>query len=173
MKWLFRAVLAAILISLGIWGWSVLFPSPENVIRSRLAELAKTASFAPDEGTLARAYNAQKTSAFFATNVEINVNVPGYAAQTLSGRDEALQAAMAARSRFKGLKVEFLDVNVTLGTDWQTAVANLTGKATVPGEHDMFAREFNFLLRKVDGKWLIYRVETVKTLSKLSRFPSG
>jgi hypothetical protein len=45
---------------------------------------------------------------------------------------------------------------------------NLTGKAIVPGERDISAQEFNFQLKKVDGKWLIYRVETVRTLSALA-----
>ena len=30
------------------------------------------------------------------------------------------------------------------------------------------AQEFNFQLKKVDGKWLIYHVETVKTLSSVA-----
>jgi hypothetical protein len=29
-------------------------------------------------------------------------------------------------------------------------------------------QESNFYLRKVDGKWLIYRIETVKTLSLIT-----
>jgi hypothetical protein len=63
------------------------------------------------------------------------------------------------------LKVEFPDMNISLGADGQTAKVNLTGKGTVPGERDISAQEFNFMLKKVDGKWLIYQVETVKTLS--------
>jgi len=63
------------------------------------------------------------------------------------------------------LKIEFPDMNVTIAPDGQTAKVNLTGKASVPGERDISAQEFNFKLRKVDGKWLIYQVETVRTLS--------
>jgi hypothetical protein len=166
MKWLARLALIAALLGLGVWGWRTLFPGPEAVIRSRLTGLARAASFEPDEGTFAKAYNAQKLSAFFTTNAEISVNAPGIPPQSLSGRAEVLQAAMAARSHLKGLKVEFLDANVTLGQDRQTAVVNLTCKATVSGEHDFFVQEFNFMVRKVDGEWLIYRVETVKTLSQ-------
>src|SRR5205823_3840642 len=70
-----------------------------------------------------------------------------------------------AHSRLTDLKVEFPDMNITLGADKQTAKVNLTGTAVVPGEHDISAQEFNFMLKKVDGKWLIYKVETVKTLS--------
>ena len=48
--------------------------------------------------------------------------------------------------------------------DW--SVANLTGKATVEGEGDFQVQEFNFKLKKVDRTWLIYRIDTVKTLSQ-------
>ena len=75
---------------------------------------------------------------------------------------------MAAHSRLTSLKVEFPDMNITFGADGQTAKVNLTGKAIVPGERDISAQEFNFQLKKVDGKWLIYRVETVKTLAAIS-----
>ncbi|HEY2082608.1 MAG TPA: hypothetical protein VGI88_07460, partial [Verrucomicrobiae bacterium] len=69
-------------------------------------------------------------------------------------------------SRLTSLKVEFPDMNVTIDPGGGTAKVNLTAKATVPGEKDISAQEFNFLIKKVDGKWLIYKVETVKTLSQ-------
>ena len=63
-----------------------------------------------------------------------------------------------------GLTVEFLDINVTVGPDQKSAVANLTAKAKVPGE-DFMVQELKFTLKKIQGAWLILRVETVKTLS--------
>lgn len=144
----------------------MLFPSPQEVIRSRLRKLAATASFGPKDSRLARLYKAQKITDFFTPDVVMSVDVRGYEPGTLSGRDDLQRAALAlASSQFGELKIEFLDVNVTLSPDKQTAVANLTGKATVEGQHDFSVQEFNFKLRKVDGKWLIYRVETVRTLS--------
>jgi len=61
----------------------------------------------------------------------------------------------------------FQDALVTIDPDGQSAKVNLTGKAVVPGERDISAQEFNFKLKKVNGKWLIYHVETVRTLSSL------
>jgi len=165
----FRYVAVAALIGLGIWGWRVLFPSPERVIRSRLNALAKAVSFGPNEGVLAKAYNTQKLTGFFTPDVEIDVDLRGYPPQTLSGRDEVLNAALYAHSNLNGLKVQFSGINVALGADRITAKVNLTGRAILPGsEHEFNVLEFNFLLRKVDGQWLIYQVQTVKTLS-LSR----
>jgi hypothetical protein len=163
----FRIVIAAALIGLGVWGWRALFPGPEKVIRSRLAELAKTASFEPGQGPLVRAYNVQKLMGFFTTNVVINLDIQGYGPQMWSGREELQENALLAATRAtRGWKVELLDINVTLVPGRQAAVANLTGKVTLQGERDFSEQEFNFMLRKVDGKWLIYRVETVKTLSQ-------
>ena len=99
----------------------------------------------------------------------MDISVPGYEQLTLRGRDEVLQTAAGARTRLTSLKVEFPDMNIMVDADKQSAKVNLTGKATVPGEKDVTAQEFNFMLKKVDGKWQIYRVETVKTLSLLPR----
>jgi hypothetical protein len=51
----FHVVLVAALIALGIWGWRMLFPSPENIIRARLASLAETVSYEPKVGPIPRA----------------------------------------------------------------------------------------------------------------------
>ena len=165
MKRAIQIVLALAIIGAGFWLWTASFPSPEKVVRSRLKALAKEVSFKASAGTLARAYSAQKVSEFFTTDVDLEINLSGVEPISLHGRDEVLQIAMAARSRLTSLKVEFPDMNVTFGADGQTAKVNLTGKAIVPGERDISAQEFNFQLKKVDGKWLIYRIETVRTLA--------
>lgn len=157
-------LLAAALIALGVWGWRVLFPSPEKIIRSRLTQLAATASFKGDEGMIAKAYRAEKLAGFFTANAVLHVDVSGYEAHTIEGRAEVQQMALAARQHLQGLKVEFRDINVTLGPNKQSARVDLTGKATVPGRNDLFVQEFDVQLKKVDGTWLIDRVETVKTL---------
>lgn len=167
MKRAAQIVSVAAVIGLAFWLWTVLFPSPETVIRSRLSALAKSISFSSSGGMLAKAYNAQKAADFFTTDVDVELNVAGYDSISLHGRDEVLQIAMATHSRLTALKVEFPDMNISIGADGQTAKVNLTAKATTPGERDISAQEFNFLLKKVDGKWQIYQVETVKTLSRI------
>jgi len=162
----FLRILAALaVVGLAIWGWRILFPSPEKVIRSRLNDLAETVSFEPGEGTISKGYKTQKLMEFFTTDVEINVDLKEYPAQTLSGRDELIQSAMWIQSRFKSVKVELIDINITLEPDKQKAVANLTCKLFLSGERDFTPQELNFMLKKVDKKWLIYRIETVRTLA--------
>lgn len=164
--WLRRIVLAALLAGLGFWGWRALFPSPEHVIRQRLTELARDASFAANEGALAKLANAQTLTSFCTPDVVITVNTPGRSQQTLNGRDELLQAVMAARASLRGLNVEFFDILVTVAPDGTSAVANLTARGRVPEERDSYVQELEFKLRKAEGEWLIFRVETVKTLSR-------
>ncbi len=163
-RWTFRAILAAALLALGLWGWHLLFPSPEQVIRKRLTELAQAVSFSAKEAPLAKLANAQNLTAFLASDVEITVDVPGQSRRTFSGRDELVEAAIAARSVVGSLSVQFFDINVSVAPDKQTAIVNLTARGKVPGE-DLLVQELKFLLKKIGHDWMIIRVETVKTLS--------
>ena len=173
MKRAVPLIAAIALICIGIWLWTVLHPSPEKVIRSRLNALANAISFSSSGGVLGRAYDAQKAADFFTTDVDVDLNVAGYDSISMHGRDEVLQVALAARSRLTSLKVDFLDMNVTIDPGGETAKVNLTGKAVVPGQRDISAQEFNCMQKKVDGKWLIYKVETVKTLSQMEAPGAG
>ena len=160
-----RIVLGVVLLALGWWAWTMLFPGPEKLIRKRLAEVAATASYAGNEGALARLAHVQKFASCFSLDVEVVIDLSPRGSHTLSGRDEVSQAMMAVRSHLSALHVEFLDANVDLAADRQSAVVDLTLKLTAPGETDFAAQEMKFTLRKINGDWLITRVETVKTLS--------
>jgi hypothetical protein len=165
MKTVLRVILLAALVALGVWLWFVLFPGPEKIIRRRLTELARTASFSSGENDLARLAAAQKLTGFFATNIELNIDVPGRVQHRLLGRDEIKQAAFGARSTLGGLKVTFLDISVTVAPDKQSAVADLALEANIAGQHDTIVQEMKFTFQKTDDGWLISRVETVRTLS--------
>ena len=164
-KWSVRIVLIAVLAGLGFWGWRALFPSPEQVIRKRLTALAQAASFSGKEGTLARLAGAQAVTTFCTPDVEITVDVPGFSRHTFEGNDELLQAVAGARSTGRGFSVQFLDIIVTVAPDQNSATAELTAKGVLSGEKDLYIQELKFCLRKVEGKWLIFRAETVKTVS--------
>ncbi len=165
--WLVRLAALACIAALAFWGWRILFPNPERVIRQRMQELAVLASFAPNEAPLAKLMNSQNIGSYLAGNVEAVVDVPGRSQQTFSGRDEIVGAATAARNNLASLTVEFVDLTVTLAPDKQSASANFTLKARVSGERDWYVDEMKATWRKVDGKWVISRVETVKTLSSV------
>lgn len=165
MKIILRLVLLAALVALGVWLWSVWFPGPEKVIRQRLIKLARTASFAPGEGNLAKLAAVESVASYFATNVEVDINVPGRVQHTLLGRAEIRQAALGARERLRGLQVTFPDVNVTVAPDKQSAVADVTIEVHIAGDSDTVVQEMKFTFQKTEDGWLISRVETVSTLS--------
>ena len=165
--WVRRVLLAAALLAVGVWIWTVLFPSPERVIRKRLTELAKSATFGRNESPVAVLLNSQKVAGFFTADVEIKVDVPGRSQQVLSGRDNLFQTTMQLHSALGGLQVDFYDIIVTVAPDKTTAEANLTLKARAAGERDQIIQELKLWLNKTEGDWRIYRLETVKTLSLL------
>ncbi|HEX3988859.1 MAG TPA: hypothetical protein VHZ30_05460, partial [Verrucomicrobiae bacterium] len=117
MKIAARIVIAALVAAAFVWLWGVVFPSADKVIRKRLAETARAASFDPSQSALSRMAGAQPLQYFFATNVEINIDLPGHQARQMSGRDEILQAALAARGSLESVKVTFPDVALTIDPD--------------------------------------------------------
>jgi hypothetical protein len=167
MKWIARAVLGAALLALGLWLWSVLFPGPETIIRKRLAALAADASFAGNEGPMVRAAKIARILSLFSLDAEITFDAPGRGVHTLRGREDIRQAALGAQSVLPSLKVEFLDVNVTLAPDRQSAVVDLTARGRTGAEPGAFVQDMKFTFQKLNDRWLIVRVETVKTLSRM------
>ena len=169
MQKFIRILSAAALIALAIWGWRVLFPSPENAIRARLKSLAKVVSFGPSDGSISKGYSAQKLTDYFTPQVDISLNAPGYPPLSITDRQELIQGLLYAQANLGSLKVEFLDINVTLGPDKESATANLTAKVTIGKSADFNVQELDITLKKVENRWIIYRVVTVKTLSLNAR----
>ena len=165
MKWLWRSLAIIALLAGGIWLWLVTHPSPEKIIRGQLRLLAGQVSFNPPESDLARLGKIAGLTRFFTPEVEVKL-----AFRDLAERGnithEFIQAAGATlRENFSsGLKIEFLDVNITLAPGKDYATAELTMKATTPGDNQFNVQEMKFAVRKVNDQWLIYRVETVRTL---------
>jgi hypothetical protein len=164
-QWFVRIVLLAILIAGGIWLWQFFFPNPVHQIRKRLAEVAQAASFSGKEAPAAQAYNSQHLTTFCTDDIEVVVELPGRSRYTVHGRDELFTGAMAARGFANGLSVEFLDINITVAPDHESAVADLTAKGKVPGEREILAQELKMTLKKIGRKWFIQKIETVKSLS--------
>ncbi len=165
MKIALRFILFAALAAIGVWLWFVLFPSPEKVIRKRLVELARAASSSSGESDLARLVAARSVAGFCSTNVELAVDLPELARNSLMDREEISRMVYVARSRAGGVQVKFPDINITVAPDKQSAVADLTVQVNVSGERDPFLQQMKFTLKKIDGQWLITRVETVRSLS--------
>ena len=163
-RWLVRAFLLLVLAALGIWGWRVWFPGPEQIIRKELNQLAQLASVAPHEAPLKKLATAQQLAAFFTKDTQISVDIPGRSTFTINGRDEVRDNALGSRALGSSFTVEFIDVNITVAPDRQTAVVRLTAKANIPGDTVPQVQELKLDFKQVDKDWLINRVETVRTL---------
>jgi len=162
--WAFRLFLAASIAVAGFWAWRWLFPGPEQVIRKELAQLAAAASISPNEAPLAKLAKAQQLSTFFANDAQVSVDIPGRQYQSFNGREEIQQAAIGARAILNSLKVHFLDVDVKVAPDNNSAMVHLTATADLPGEKVPEVEELELRFQKIERDWLISRVETVKTL---------
>jgi hypothetical protein len=160
-----RLIVLAAFIAAGVWFWTILFPSPEKIIRQRLAQVAAEASFNSGENPLVIATRAENLASRFGTNVEFNVNAREYGRQEFAGRAEITQAAASAHMRWSSLKVDFPDVSVTVAPDKQSAVADVAMKVQAAGEKEFNVQEMKFTFQKISGDWLITRVETVRAPS--------
>ncbi len=167
MKFIRRSVAVLALLALSFWLWTILFPSPEKIIRRQLAGVAAAASFADNEGLVKQAARISELIGYFSVDAQITFDAPAHGQFILSGRSEIQELAVAARKAVRSLAVEFLDVDVTLAADKQSATVDLTATAKVPSERNHYVQEMKFVLMKINGKWLIVRAETVKTLSRM------
>ena len=166
MKLALRFVLLVVLAVAGVWLWTILSPSPEKIVRKRLAQVAAEASFNSGENVLVLAARSENLASRFGTNAEININAPEYGRPLeFVGRDEITQAAAGMHMHLSGLKVEFPDVSVTVAPDKQSAVADVALKVQSAGEKNFDMHEVKFTFQKIGGDWLITRVETVRASS--------
>jgi hypothetical protein len=164
MKNVVRAVLLLGLIAVGIWVWTVMFPSPQKVIRNRLLKMAQLASFSAGEGNISRVAAIQRLGTYFTDEIEVVMDVPGIGTHTFNRREEVTQAAMSAKSVVNSVQADFIDIEIDLAPSKQVANANLTLRATVNGQKDFVIQELKFSLKKVNGDWLVNKIQTVKTL---------
>ena len=165
MKIIIRLALLAIVVAAGVWLWTVLFPRPEKVIRQRLAEVARLVSFRADENPLAALGGARKLAGFCSPDLHVKLAAPANAEHTFESRDEIVQTLLAARGAGGTLKIEFVDVLVTLAPGQQSAEVDLTARIQSSGSNELNLQEIKFTLRKTDGEWIITRAETVLTFS--------
>jgi hypothetical protein len=170
MKWIIRVVVYATLIGTGIWLWLYFHPSPQEAIRRQLAQFAAAASFQGPEGLVRRAAAAQKFSRFFAGEVRVNIEPRGFFDEDASRQDIA-EAIFQVRSQadIKSLRVQILDPVITLGADRRSAIVELTVNVETGGEPHFVVQEMKFTMRQVEKEWLIFRIETVRTLNSAPR----
>ncbi|HEY3760913.1 MAG TPA: hypothetical protein VGN23_04135 [Verrucomicrobiae bacterium] len=165
MKIVVQLAVVAAAIAAGLWLWTSVFSSPQHVIRARLKEMARDASFSDSQSIQDGYAAAQTVGDFFSTNVEITLNVPGSPGRTLNGREQIVRTLINLQESVNRLKVDFPDLNVTVAPDRDSATADLTLRAQVDGVRDSVAEEMKVTLKKIGGQWLITHIETVPVLT--------
>lgn len=149
------------LLAAAIW---LLRPTDEKVIKRRLTELAALGSFTPEESALRRAMVPNQLRDYFTPEVSVNIDVPGAPPQSINGRAELIQVAQGFRHAARRAKLQLLDITVKAGTDAGSAVATMTLLVDVNNEKNFVSQELKITFRKLERRWLIERVETIRTL---------
>ncbi|HXE41909.1 MAG TPA: hypothetical protein VN516_02705 [Candidatus Baltobacteraceae bacterium] len=165
MKIIPRGVALVAIAAIAFWIWTILFPAPEKIIRRRLDDVAQNVSFQANENPIAIAMKSEKLATFFSTNVEVNLDIPERAQHSIVGRAEIIQAAAGAHMQVKTLDVKFLDPEIAVSPDKQSATVSLVVSAKSSGETDPIVQPMKFYFQKIGRDWLITRAETLRALT--------
>ncbi len=156
-------VAAVLLVWVGFGWWS----SEVRQIRRRLDALAETASVGGGDTSLVRLAKAARLAGYFTEDITIDLGSPS---TVIRGRDTLM--AMAARIRVspEGLRIELVDVQITVDAEGARATASMTvqgsGIAFATGDQMIDAREMEMTLVKLDGEWLIQGVSAVSAIRR-------
>lgn len=151
-------IVLVVLMAAGAWRF---WPSEEKRVRRVIVGLAEDASFTAGEGNISRIAKVNAIANRFTTDAELHVDQVVRVETALRGRDTIQGLLMAAAPLMGAVQVEVHDVQVTLGGD-DTAQVIMTASAKTGGRQgDFNAQEFELQMRKVEGVWLIARVEAV------------
>jgi len=166
MKSVSRLIAVAILIGLGVWIYTVMFPSPQAIIRKRLNKVAQLASFPSNEGNIARIANVERLGGYFADKVEVKLSGTGVDERTFNDRGELKQAALGARTAVSSISVEMADLSVEMDAGQESATAHFTLELKIGTERDLVVQEMKVGFKKINGEWLINKAESVQTLKR-------
>jgi len=154
------SVLLAVLIGVWAYRW---WTGEEHIIKERLNSLAVVLSPSGDSEftTISR---IGQLRGYFAPDIRVH-----FGGDEVISRDAVLALLARWKPPSKNLKVEFVDVSVTVEED--TALASLTAKisntdASAAEDPIADAREGVLTLRKLNGEWVISSVESTETLQR-------
>lgn len=138
--------------------------SDRRQIERQFQRLAEAASVQGTESPIEQIAQAAQLTRFFTKDVVLRLGQDS--SSIIAGRDALV--AVAAQARRSGpLEVMFNDLQVSV-SDPETAAVYTTVTVTRANlQNDVVeAREVSVALQKVDGEWLVARVEGVRTLER-------
>lgn len=147
-------------------------PSEERAIRNELSGIAETLSVPASDGDLGRLARVASLRKALAPDVQVSTGViPRPGAQTpseISGRDGVLALVGRWSPPPGGVRVEFVDMQVTLDASRTNAQVYCTVQLT-SGTSDkpiVDARELTLGVSRIDGEWLITSIRPEETLNR-------
>jgi hypothetical protein len=150
-------IVAAVVVAALVY---VFWPNEQRIIRARLADVASILTVPANEADLPRMERVAHLRDYLAPDVHIR-----YGSQEATTRDMVLGALIQWGRIPDGVKVEFVDVQVTLDPSRpDAATVYLTAKIT--GRDSVDAREADVRLTRHDGKWVVSGAETRETLTR-------
>jgi ketosteroid isomerase-like protein len=138
--------------------------SDRRQIERQFERLAEAASVQGTESPIEQIAQAAQVARFFTNDVVLRLGQDS--SSVIAGRDALV--ALAAQARRRGaMQVMFDDVQVSVGgPDSASVYTTVTATGANLQSEVVEAREISVTLQKVDGDWLIARVEGVRTLER-------
>jgi len=159
-----RIVAGALVIAAGFWIFRILFPGDESLIRKLLAQAAEVAAVKPNENPILKLAGANKLVGFFSPDAVIEVEVSGADLRSIRGREDLQQAITAAQASLQEAQIQLHEVHLNVDPDRQSATAQLVVSAYLNGSGDPLVQELKVNLKKIDRRWKITHLGTVKTI---------
>jgi len=155
-------VVAAAVVILGFLAWRWLFPPDEVVIRKVVKTALAAASWEQGAGNLGRLAAANRLMGLCTPEIEILLETRGARSSRIQGRDDLRQAVLAMRGQVAWLEVTVDDVEVALSDTGEGATVLLAATVRGEGASEPILQDYKLAMRKIDGEWLIDRVEPVR-----------
>ena len=139
-------VAAVLFVWLG-FGW---LSSEVRQLSRRLDALAETASVGSGETNLVRMAKAARLAGYFTEDITIDLGSPS---TVIRGRDTLMTMAVRTPVSPEGLRIELVDVQITVDAEGARAIASMTVQGSgidfATGDQMVDAREIEMTLVKV------------------------
>jgi len=154
------AVIAAVLI------WYVYFnKTDKELIKEQLYQFRTDVSKYAGEGMAQSILKCKALEKLFDKTCHVNINVDMFAGSF--SPEEISSKAMYCRSHCASAAVNFYNIKITI--DGDDAEASLTASldgASRDGKRFNEYRELVFSFKKIEGKWLIYKIDIHQIIEK-------
>ena len=160
-----NAVIVLVILGLVAAGFLILRPNREKQVRKQLDRLVEYVDKKPGEPAMTTLGKIGGTGKLFADTCRVEVDRPPTEGEF--SRKEVMDRINVARGYFSELHLRLYDVSILFPTDSRAKVLlTLRIHGTRDNEINVDTRELEFILDRIDGKWLFSRVRMVVVLEQ-------